>query len=141
LQRSLLVFVEWVLYDWYGNRLHMGLTYITAEVSNPARPKKTRKVRFLIDSGEAYSVVPSEVLEALGVRPHREKTFVLANGQEIKRKMGDAVFKYNGERASSPVIFGEKGDSNLLGVVTLEALGYIFDPIKRELRPLPMVLG
>lgn len=119
----------------------MGLTYIKVEVFNPARPKRGKNVRFLIDSGAVYSIVPSEILEALGIRPHREKTFVLANGQEIKRKMGDAVFRYNGERASSPVIFGEKGDSSLLGVVTLEALGYIFDPIKRELRPLPMVLG
>ena len=41
----------------------------------------------------------------------------------------------------APVIFGEKGDSTLLGAVTLEALGVILDPIKRELRPLPMVLG
>lgn len=119
----------------------MGLTYVTAGVSNPAKPRRAKKVRFLIDSGAVYSVVPSKVLEELGIRPHREKTFVLADGQEIKRKMGDAVFKHNGERASSPVIFGEEGDSNLLGVVTLEALGYIFDPIRRELRPLPMVLG
>jgi hypothetical protein len=42
---------------------------------------------------------------------------------------------------ASPVIFGEKGDSTLLGMVSLEALGYILDPLRRELRPLPMVLG
>ena len=119
----------------------MGLTYITVEVSNPARPRRKRKIRCLIDSGAAYSVMPSKILEDLGIHPHREKSFILADGREIKRKMGDAVFRYNDERASSPVIFGEKGDSNLLGVVTLEALGYIFDPIKRELRPLPMMLG
>ena len=44
------------------------------------------------------------------------------------------------ERAS-PVIFGEKGDTPLLDMVSLEALGYILDPLRRELRPLPMVLG
>ncbi|MCH7744989.1 MAG: aspartyl protease, partial [Chloroflexi bacterium] len=37
-------------------------------------------------------------------------------------------------------IFGEEGDSNLLGATTLESLGLILDPLKRELRPLPMVL-
>jgi hypothetical protein len=41
----------------------------------------------------------------------------------------------------APVIFGEKGDSTLLGIVTLEALGVILDPIRRELRPLPMILA
>jgi hypothetical protein len=32
-------------------------------------------------------------------------------------------------RGASPVIFGERGDSTLLGAVTLEALGVILDPI------------
>lgn len=39
------------------------------------------------------------------------------------------------------MIFGEEGDSTLLGTVSLEALGFILDPIRRELRSLPMVLG
>jgi hypothetical protein len=51
------------------------------------------------------------------------------------------IFKMNGQQGASPVIFGEKGDSMLLGTVSLEALGFILDPIRRELRPLPMVLG
>ena len=39
------------------------------------------------------------------------------------------------------MIFGQKDDSTLLGVVSLKALGLILDPLKRELRSLPMVLG
>jgi hypothetical protein len=38
------------------------------------------------------------------------------------------------------VIFGEEGDSPLLGSTTLEGFGLILDPFRRELRPLPMVL-
>ena len=38
------------------------------------------------------------------------------------------------------VIFGDGEDSTLLGTVTLEALGFVLDPFKRELRPLPLVL-
>ena len=34
-----------------------------------------------------------------------------------------------------PVIFGEPGDAVLLGVVALEILGLVFDPLRRELRP------
>ena len=40
---------------------------------------------------------------------------------------------------AAPVIFGEK-DVFLLGATTLEALGMLLDPIRRELKPLPMVL-
>ena len=39
------------------------------------------------------------------------------------------------------VIFGEAGDSQLLGAFTLEALGLALDPLRRELRELPMILG
>lgn len=37
--------------------------------------------------------------------------------------------------------FGEEGDSILLGAFTLEALGLALDPLKRVLRPLPMILA
>lgn len=55
--------------------------------------------------------------------------------------MGDATFLLDDHRAASPVIFGEKDDSLLLGTVSLESLGLMLDPMKRVLRPLPMVLG
>jgi hypothetical protein len=51
------------------------------------------------------------------------------------------VFRLDGRQGASPVIFGEPGDSALLGAVTLEALGVLLDPLKRELRPLPMMLA
>jgi clan AA aspartic protease len=119
----------------------MGLTHVEAMVANPAHPRKTKRLRLLMDSGAVYSVVPKTVLHALGVKPHSTKTFTLADGSEIKRKVGDLIFKLNGHQGASPVIFGERGDSTLLGTVSLEALGLLLDPIRRELRPLPMVLG
>ena len=36
---------------------------------------------------------------------------------------------------------GEKDDATLLGAVTLEAVGMMLDPLKRQLRPLPMLLA
>jgi len=119
----------------------MGLTHIEATIANPANPRKTKKLSLLVDSGAVYSVVPKTVLGQLGVKPHSTKTFTLADGSEIKRKVGDVVFKLNGHQGASPVIFGERGDSILLGTVSLEALGLLLDPIRRELRPLPMLLG
>jgi len=65
----------------------------------------------------------------------------LADGTVITRKIGNALFSLEYTEGASPVIFGEKGDTPLLGMITLEALGYILDPLRRELRPLPMVLG
>ena len=94
-----------------------------------------------MDSGAVYSVVPGATLRRLGIKPHTRRTFTLADGSEITRQIGDAIFLINGERAASPLIFGERGDSTLLGTVSLESLGFVLDPIRRELRPLLMVLG
>ena len=119
----------------------MGLTYIQANIANPARPRRSARLRFLVDSGAQYSVVPATVLRRLGIKPGRTKTFILVDGTEIKRALGQALFRVNGEEGASPVIFGEKGDSLLLGSVSLEALGFFLDPLKRELRPMPMLLA
>jgi len=119
----------------------MGLTFLELEVGNPSDPNTTEKLEFLIDSGAIYSVVPTPVLEKLGVKPHSEQTFRLADGSKIVRKRGGALFKYQGQIGVADVIFGEEGDSLLLGAFTLEALGLALDPLRRELKPLPMILA
>jgi len=119
----------------------MGLTVLDVEVANPSSPDKTRSVQFLIDSGAVYSVVPAALLDELGIKPLADKTFRLADGSKISRKKGVAIFKYKSEIGGADVIFGEPGDSTLLGAFTLEALGLALDPLRRELLPLPMVLG
>jgi len=119
----------------------VGLTHVEASIANPAKPKQSVRLSFLVDSGAVYSVVPASVLRRLGIKPHSRRTFTLADGSQITRRMGDALFRLNKRQGASPVIFGEKDDSTLLGSVSLEALGFILDPLKRELRPLPMVLA
>jgi hypothetical protein len=58
----------------------------------------------------------------------------------FSRSTGAALFRFHGEQGASTVIFGEPGDAALRGVVTLEELGLILDPLRRELRPMPMSL-
>lgn len=118
----------------------MGLTHIKASVANPAKPRRSVRLTFFVDSGAVYSVVPGSVLRKLGVKPHSRRSFILADGSQITRRMGDLLFRFDQRQGASPVIFGEEGDSTLFGSVSLEALGFILDPIRRELRPLPMLL-
>ena len=61
-------------------------------------------------------------------------------GRKVTRRKGVAVFRYGRRVGGADVIFGEAGDSNLLGATTLESLGLALDPLRRELHPLPMVL-
>lgn len=79
-------------------------------------------------------------MKKLGIKPISEQIFRLADGTRISRKKGIALFKYGKKIGGSDVIFGEKDDSILLGAFTLESLGLALDPLKRELRELPMVI-
>ena len=113
----------------------MGLTHIEASMANPAKPQRRVRLSLLVDSGAVYSVVPTSLLRKLGIKPHSRRTFTLADGTRITRRVGDVLFQLDGRQGASPVIFGGKGDSTLFGSVSLEAPGFILDPLKRELRP------
>lgn len=119
----------------------MGLTVLEMEVGNPASPDVTEKLEFLIDSGAVYSVVPTPMLERLGIKPFAEQQFRLADGSKTVRKKGGALFKYEDSIGVADVIFGQEGDSVLLGALTLESLGLVLDPLRRELKSLPMILA
>lgn len=118
----------------------MGLTTVEVRVKKSRESKASRLVDFVVDSGAVYSVVSAAVLKALKCRPYRQRDFFLADGSKVTRRIGDAYFEYRDVGGPAPVIFGEKGDKNLLGVTTLEALELVFDPFKRELRPMTMPL-
>lgn len=119
----------------------MGLTVLQIEVGNPAVPDATEPVDFLVDSGAIYSVVPSALLHRLGIMPITTETFRLADGSTIQRGKGIALYRYRDRIGGADVVFGESEDAVLLGALTLEALGLSLDPLRRELKPLPLILA
>ncbi len=86
-----------------------------------------------------YSVVPQSILKKLGIKPTSFEEFILANGEVVRKPVGNAYFEYKKKTRAAPVIFEEE-EVFLLGATTLEALGLILDPIRRQLKPLPMLL-
>jgi len=101
---------------------------------------KQADVEFLVDSGATYSVLPKDVWERLGLKPKRKTTFTLADGTTIKRSISEAYVVLPQGEAHTPVVLGENGDQALLGVVTLEILGLVFNPFDRTLQPMRMHL-
>ena len=118
----------------------MGMTKQKLVVKENRRSRRKATINFLIDSGAVYSLAPASTLKKLGIRPHREVDFTLADGTTITRRVGDAYFELGGEGGAAPVIFGEEGDEALLGATTLESIGLILDPFKRRLIPMRMLL-
>jgi clan AA aspartic protease len=117
----------------------MGMVHVDLEVSRDGGRVQT--VRFLVDSGAAYSVLPQRVWRALGLKPKRRLEFTLADGTTIRRRVSECRFVYQGIDATSPVILGERRDEALLGTVTLDNLGLVLNPFERTLKPMRMMLA
>jgi len=66
------------------------------------------------------------------------RRFRLANNQVVEIEVGIVGVEIQGEKAHTIVVFGE--DVYLLGVTTLEELGLEVDPVKKELRPMELLL-
>jgi len=118
----------------------MGITLLEVAVTNLADRRRRAAVECIVDSGAIFAIIPAAVLRRIGVRPDRDEEFTLADGSHVRRRMGDALFTVAGQHGASPVIFGAPGDAAVIGAVTLESLGLMLDPIRRQLKPLPMLL-
>lgn len=105
----------------------MGITYVEGAVSGP---RGAARVRLLLDSGAAYSLLPYDVWTAIGLGATREVDFALADGSTVHRRVSECRFERAEGAAYSPVVPGEPGDDQaLLGVVTLEKLGLGLQPV------------
>ena len=116
----------------------MGITYIKGTVTGR---HGSRAVDFLVDSGAMYTLLPHDVWQAIGIEPKRTETFVLADGTRVERQVSECHLALSVGEGHSPVILGEPADEALLGVVTLEELGLVFNPFTRTLHPMRMMLA
>jgi len=109
----------------------MGITTAILKVREHRKSEKFAEVEFLVDSGAVYSLVPGKILDELEIEPYREVSFSLADGTSIKRKVCSGYFEFEGEGGPAPIVYGEEGDSPLLGATTLESLGLVLNPFSR----------
>lgn len=113
--------------------------HIEGTVTGPAGVKAT--VRFLVDSGVTYSLLPEAVWTRVGLSPRRSQQLTLADGTVMERRISECHILLHEGAAHTPVILGEDDDQALLGVVTLEELGLVLNPFTRPLQPMRMMLA
>jgi len=118
----------------------MGIVNATLKITNPLDISKVFEGEFLVDTGAQYTVVPKSVWQKLGLKPDREQKFSLADGKIISRPIGSAFVEFQGVKSSSPIVLGSSRDDYLLGVVTLENLGFAINPFTRELYPAKLIM-
>jgi predicted aspartyl protease len=117
----------------------MGLTYIEGVVTGPKGKPAT--VSFLVDSAATYMLLAEKDWRALGLAAKRSVTFTLADGTQIERAISECHLALPQGEGHTPVILRQDDDQPLLGVVTLEILGFVLNPFNRTLQPMRNVAG
>ena len=96
---------------------------------------RTLDLEALVDTGSAYTFVPSHLLEQLGVSRTGSVTLKLADGRTAQYDIGQAWASVNGESVVTLVVFADDDAMILLGAYTLEGLRMAPDPVSQELVP------
>ena len=108
---------------------------MTARLARPQNPERHLDLGLLVDTGATWTLLPQDVVDALGLSPSRERSVTLANGERATYRSGEVVITLNDEDLTTPYLAGPPGCLPLLGAVTLEQGGLAPDPIRHILIP------
>ncbi len=102
-----------------------------------------RKIRALdidavVDTGAVMTLLPQEVVEALGVKTRGSIIVQLANDQKIELPRTSGLrLTIAGREMITDCLIGPPGCEALIGQIVMERLDLIADPAKRTLTPRP----
>ena len=112
----------------------MGTFSHPLEVGDP-QGRRFEQVQALVDTGATFTVLPSNLLQRLGISSQRTIRFRSADGSILERDVGETIVRLGGQVITTTVVFGEEGAPSLLGAVTLETALLALDPVRQELVP------
>jgi predicted aspartyl protease len=119
----------------------MGHTTAAVKICNPQDGTKCVETELIVDTGITYTWIKRERLEAIGVKPSKARKFRTMEGKTIEREVGEAVIECLGERAMGIVVFAERDDVEVMGVVALESLALEVDPVTQQLKKAESLLA
>ncbi len=112
----------------------MGLTRVTAKISNLSKTKKSLQGEFLVDTGAIDCLAPESWLKKAGIRKEGKSVYELANGTVVEYPYGFARVEFMGEETVVQIIFGPADCEPIMGVTALENVGIMVDPVTRSLK-------
>jgi len=112
----------------------MGMLEITIGIGDPAG-QNFEGLEVIVDTASTNTVIPSDILERLGVPIKTTKPTRIADGSIIMSRVGYTIIRLEGEEFPTPVTFAEPGEPSLLGVVALETAALAVDPVEQRLVP------
>ena len=117
----------------------MGTFTAEIEIGDP-EGSRFEAVSALVDTGASVTTLPSSVLRDLGVTPHTEFTFVLADGRQMQRPVGQTWIRIADRSVITLVVFGDEDVEPLLGAYSLQGLMLGVDSPNERLIPIPALM-
>jgi len=113
----------------------MGLSHVDLQLTN-LFSKKTMTVRALVDTGAMFLCVTQEIATQLGFDSEEAETvrITVADGRSLTKIAPVRIEFANRSYVTEAFVIG---DEPLLGVVPIEAMDLIVDPVSQQLRVNP----
>ncbi len=114
----------------------MGITHVTTTIRSLSTEGTPYEAEFLVDTGALDCLAPREALEAAGITAESKRTYELANGELVEYEVGFARLAMLGQETVVQIILGPSKAGPILGVLALESLGIVVDPVSQSLKRL-----
>ena len=108
------------------------MTYAELTISGPSA---TETLRCLVDTGATFTKVSAALGRRLGLEVVSNVQVELAAGRVLTRPLALAGAELEGVRRPVLVTLDESAADPLIGVTTLEILGFKVDPVAERLEP------
>ena len=116
----------------------MGFIHVDVDVSNPATPDVSERVRALVDTGATLSILPADMLDRLGIQRMGKRRVRSSSGVLIL-DTGIVTIRYCGDIAGTTAAFGAEDAPPIIGAVAITSMGYEVDPVNGRLNRLDML--
>jgi len=97
-------------------------------------------MEFVVDTGAIYTMIPKFMAEKLDLKVTDKRKFRIASGEVVEYPVSEAFIRVEGRGVTSLVVIGSDKTIPLLGVTTLELLGFQVDPVTRKLKTLELMI-
>jgi predicted aspartyl protease len=111
----------------------MGTFSVKLQVWNPMPPGDVEQFEALVDPRSTFSWISRARLERLSVKSSRKMGLRLKNGSIVERDMASVYIAIEGNPVGDVVVMAEAGESEVMGVHTIDGFGMAADPVQKRL--------
>ncbi len=116
----------------------MGYVCVKGVIANPLNRDLRVSLDFIADTGAIYIVIPYSIAKNLDLEVIGKRRFKTASGDVVEYPVSEAYIIIEGVGVTSLVVIGSNNVSPIIGVTTLELLGFQVDPVTGRLKPIEL---